>query len=297
MSQYPPPNTPPFDYARPNQPVDPSHPLLAPARRAAVLMFILGGLVVVCGLCFGVAGWIIPSETLVPASGLDPAQLQKIESSGMSVSSFLHLVFSCAGVIALVAGVSLLVLGMNVRRGRRGAIVAAMVICGLITLYLLVNFAVVCGKFISQPDTGFVANLAVAIAVIAAFGLLLACLYQALQACAKVRSLQSYDHGPYGVGTTPYSPAGTMPLPPTLGPAGPYAPNTATGPGGPAFPVPPSGQAPVRYGYAQPPAPTVPEPPAGDAPVAPARPEAFRPAPPPDDAPNSSNPDQPFAQG
>jgi hypothetical protein len=290
VSQYPPPDGPTFDYARPSQPPDAAHPLLAPARRAAILMFVLGGLTAAFGLCFGAVGWVIPANMLVGASGLDPSQLDKIESSGMPVSSFLHLVFTCAGVMALVVGVLLLVLGVKVRRGRRGATVGAMVVCGLVTLYLLVNFAMVSGRFISQPDAGFVVNVALAVIVIAAFGLLLTWLYQALQASSKIRSLQSYNQGQFFPGAVPHSPAVITPGAFSPGAPPPLAPNSAGVPGGATFPTPPSGQPPVRFGYAQPPVPTIPPPPPGDAPVSPAPPASVPIAPRP--GPESGGADQ-----
>ena len=74
MSQYPPQQYPPqlppgyghehLGYGAPGP-----HPL-APARRAGVMLFIVGGLMLLCGTCLGVAPWALPMDKLLVQSNV-----------------------------------------------------------------------------------------------------------------------------------------------------------------------------------------------------------------------------------
>jgi hypothetical protein len=104
--------------------------LLAPARRAAVLMFVLGGLILLLGVC-GVA------SLLVPQSPEDTRRAQEMISSlGLPTTSLSPEAMRTAGVVEVVlivgVGVVLVALGIAVRRGSRGAMIGSIVLSALL---------------------------------------------------------------------------------------------------------------------------------------------------------------------
>lgn len=139
MSQYPPPPQGPqppvnFNYYQPV--ADP----LAPARRASVMMFVLGGLAVLAGLCFaGIASQVTADMF---AGTPQAAQFEQIESQ-MGIS--LRTLFTIVGVVPLVIGVIFVGLGILVRQGGFGSIITALVLTGVSGLAM--GFFVIAGVF------------------------------------------------------------------------------------------------------------------------------------------------------
>jgi hypothetical protein len=132
VSQYPyspPPNVP---YGYPQQ--DPLRHLLGPAKRASVCLFVLGGLMVPCGLLMGFSAMFFAKadfSQLPPESAAMFHQMeQQFASIGVSAVSFL----SASAVVSLILGVVLVILGAVVRRGGLGSIVTSIIICCLFGL-------------------------------------------------------------------------------------------------------------------------------------------------------------------
>ena len=129
MSQYPSPYTPPpvppnygydFNYYQPPD-------VLGPARRASVIMFVVGGLLALGGLCCGAVGAVVPLDQVMsqnPALAGRPGVTPELMKVAVIVM----------GVLALLFGVALLVLGYFVRGGGMGAVVTSIVLVGIAVL-------------------------------------------------------------------------------------------------------------------------------------------------------------------
>ena len=135
MSQYPspyPPKQQPSYYGQPPQ--SPAE-LLAPARRAGVLMITLGVLFVLGGLCMAFAGTVISSGELAttPQGRQLQQQFDQLESqAGMSVRTLMLI----AGACPLAAGALLGAMGFFVRGGGMGAVITSMVLVAVLALFL-----------------------------------------------------------------------------------------------------------------------------------------------------------------
>ena len=219
MSQYPPPYSPPPThvgpyagpaYAGPYGPYGPDP--LAPGRRAGVLMFVTGGLLLLLGACNAVQSAVLPAAQW-------EAQMQQQQSAMGQAGSLpvsgetIRAVSLVVGVLMLGVGGTLIGLAVGVRRGGRGATVAALVLTvGLAAVFgLLLLLSVVAG---TQVPIAFVmaclfvvpaalAGLQVAWLVAAARGLSgvsagrdqLAAQYWQYQ-----QQMQAYAGGGYGQG-------------------------------------------------------------------------------------------------
>ncbi len=124
MSNYPSPYQPPVQqyYGYPPD-------LGKPARRASVLMIILGTLTLLLGACMFGAAMVVPNDQWLPE--IQP-QIAKIEAeSGTSVMTLIKI----AGGIVATPGLILIVLGLFVRRGGLVPAVLGVVITALMLLY------------------------------------------------------------------------------------------------------------------------------------------------------------------
>ena len=135
MSQYPPPYPPQQpSYYGASPPPSPEE-LLRPARRAGVLMIVLGVLFVVGGLCFaGVSYALRTADFSGSAEGRDlQQQINELEARfGRSVSKMLII----SGAVFLGTGALLGTLGVFVRGGRRGPVIGGIVLTILLALFL-----------------------------------------------------------------------------------------------------------------------------------------------------------------
>lgn len=132
MSQYSPYSPPQFpDYA-----VDPAsfrNPL-APARRASILMFIFGGLALLCGLGMTLLGAVLTPQMMsqFPNAG----ELHAMESQlGMPM----RLLLIVWGLFVLVPAILYIVLGFFVRRGGLVSCVLGLVLAGGTSLVALLQ--------------------------------------------------------------------------------------------------------------------------------------------------------------
>lgn len=131
MSQYPyqPPSNTPYGYGY--YPQDPLAALLAPAKRASIIMFIIGGLMLPCGLLVPVAMQKADRSQMLPQQAAKVQQMeQQLTAVGWSLAQFYRVMGACV----CVPGVILVVLGAVVRRGGMGSVVASIIFCGLMGL-------------------------------------------------------------------------------------------------------------------------------------------------------------------
>ena len=179
QSQFPVPPTgyPPYAYPTGQTPIDP----MAAARRASMLMFILGGLTIFMGLCMGAFAFM-DLEHLAAQGGRPLPPLPQ----GMSWT----VVAGVFGVIALLAGGMQLVVAGFVRRATTTPIVFGIVMSGLLLLYFLVNTFY--GFTKGQPDAGVLSLMAFSI-----YALQLYFLMQALRNIPILKQMQAAYQAQY----------------------------------------------------------------------------------------------------
>ena len=182
MTQYPSPyHMPP--YAMPSAAYDPASPLLAPARRAGLLMIILGSITAAYFLCNGAAFIVMPTDQLFAHSALPPGQEmpftpETLKKAGVIFSSFM-----------LLIGIAMIVLGVMTRHSSSAAIVAGIILSSILAL--------LAGLFVLvMLVTGLTAPLMFAFACVLAIPLALLILNlfwlaQALRAIPQLRAMQA----------------------------------------------------------------------------------------------------------
>ena len=253
MTQYPnpyqpPPGAPGLQYYPPGPPRDP----LAPARRASVMLFILGGLGLACGLCIGIAAWMVPAEALVEQlrSGPTANQLNQLPP-GWTAEGLARAAYTVAAVLILVSGMTFAILGLLVRRGGRGASITGIVLCTLMMLWILLNLLLGLTQIGRAPAVQIVVMLVFGGSLVAAAGFTIAWLAQAaraapLMAWYRQQMQAQYWHyqqqqpaysqrgAPppgygYGYGQAPPSASQQAPAPPSSDGAPPPPPPPAAG--------------------------------------------------------------------
>jgi hypothetical protein len=178
MSQYPspyyPPNVPP-----PHMPYGGPVDVLAPAKRASILMFILGPLLLCCGGC------LLSMPTLLANAPADQTQqlLDRVQSTYHAPP---ELVFRMMGIIFLMPGLAFFILAFFVRRGGKVAAILSAVLAGVGLAFsvigLLVNFM--------HPTADIVSGICLQGFVIAVLGLLLVWLIQAASQSSQIKAAQ-----------------------------------------------------------------------------------------------------------
>ncbi len=230
MSQYPfppPPYSPPvvdptgWAYAGPN-----------PAGRvAALLQFILGGLIFVGGTCIGTAVWIVPNNVLAQAMRQQPTSLPSL--ANYSPSQEIRLVFSILSGVALVAGGSLLLLAFFVRRGGRVSTICSIILNCMIVVFLLMNllsglFQLASNPMLIMPMLIFMGIVVLCITAILKLGAALesagANQAMAMQQAYYWMMQQQQAAGNYGQGGYGYGQAAPPPANPPATPTAPQNP-------------------------------------------------------------------------
>ncbi len=188
MSQYPSPYSPPpvppnygydFNYYQPQRDV------LAPSRRAGMLLYVVGGLILLPSLCCGAMGLALPA-----IMAQEPALFSEVSASGMSPEG-LQTTLMIGGGVMLLLGVVMIILGRFVRRGSMGAAVTGSVLAVLVFLYLVLNglgILVMSGKL---PPAQMVLGLAMTVLGLVIFGMLFVWLIQAAMAAPRIAMMQS----------------------------------------------------------------------------------------------------------
>jgi hypothetical protein len=114
--------------------------VLKPARRAALLMIVLGALVTLFGLCNAVTAMVMSPEMVAEQeSAMKAAGLPE---SNISAEAFRTMTV-VMGALTLLVGVTFIVVGAFVRRGSRAATVTGLIVASALAL-LLGLFALLC---------------------------------------------------------------------------------------------------------------------------------------------------------
>jgi hypothetical protein len=196
MSQYPTPYSQPQPspygggpYAGPPAGYYPPAAAGSPAaRRAGLLIFILGPVVLLMGGCFICVAAALPAMSRQPSTAqqVDDLRAKLPLPPGLSLEAFLLVI----GIVVALPGIALLALGAFVRRGRRWAIITALVITGLVLLWLAAN--VISAIVHVGSDGNQLVGGCVGIVFASAFGLLAAWLIAALRSGPGVDPYQEY---------------------------------------------------------------------------------------------------------
>ncbi len=135
MSQYPSPYQPQyplnFDYFQA------AHPdLLAPARRAAIMLFIVAALSMLCGGFLFVFAFVAPMGQIIAQA---QAKFPQLQAGTGSLEETFKLMYVILGTGGFLVGAAIAVLGFFVRKGRQWACIAGIVICLLLMAFLALN--------------------------------------------------------------------------------------------------------------------------------------------------------------
>ena len=169
MTQYPSPYSPPpagygmsYGYGVPED-------LLAPARRAGLLMIILGALTIVVGLCMGLCSVMLPQML----DQMQPDQRDMFDQMQQRIPFSLSTFLLIMAIMMLAVGIIYIILGLFTRRGGMGIVITSIVLTTLVTLFLLISTV----GSLFQPNGA--AGACMSIVVLGLFILLLVWLIQA----------------------------------------------------------------------------------------------------------------------
>jgi hypothetical protein len=221
------------------------------ARRASLFLFILGGLIALLGVLNCAVAFTFSGEEIIRQN--QPMLPTTQSTGGLQLSpSEMRIGAGIAGAVELVIGLGLMLLGSPVRRAQRWAVttgIVAVCIIGGFALIMLLGCLLI---GIAAPPM-----LAMACVLVIPMTLCVLLVKWLIQVMQGLRPVSQPYAGPI---------AGAMAAPPSSPPWPQPGPAPFSGSQLPR--VPPGGERPVRYGYAQ--APIVPQPPPGEAPIGPA---------------------------
>lgn len=188
---------------------------LANARRASLLLWILGGLSLFAALMILSTAAADPKQLADQLIASAPAEAQK-QLAQMNLPKFVRIFVAVVGGLTLGVGLSLVFSAFFVRKGRIGATVFAMIVCGLCTIWWLFNVLtgvihLAGGAVIGAVEIVFAGCFALA------FGLCVLWLIGSVRAigAASRHAAMSLGQIQYPPGyTTGYGVQTSMPLPP-----------------------------------------------------------------------------------
>ena len=258
MSNYPlPPTPPPPGPLNPNSGAYPPAPpppsdALAPARRAATMLWIVGGLGLLCGICVVSAFSLLPHDQLVQAMHSGMAKEQNEFFSQVPVDTML-LQAKVQATLVVVFAATMVASAFGVYRAKRPAIIVALIPCVLILLSCGLNLLLSLVLLARGAVAPAVLNFIVVGFIAAIFGVTVRWLIQGFSVSAKAAEEQTrqmqywyyqqqqqqaagYGYGPQAVPQPPPSPQPWM-TPPPPPPANP--PSTSAAPPQSFTPPPP----------------------------------------------------------
>jgi hypothetical protein len=186
---------------------------MGPARRASVMLWVIGGLGAACGLCVTTAVWLMPVEQLVEQMRASMSPDQQRQLANMDIVKIFRIAVTIGCVLGLVVAVVMLGTAGFVRRGNRPAIVTAIVACSLLGIGCALRFmvdvaAIAVGTQVLQSLGDIVFWIAVGVAV----GMTIRWLIQAMSASKRMAQQQLMQYWRYqqqqqpigyGYGATP----------------------------------------------------------------------------------------------
>src|SRR5262245_964260 len=226
MSQFP--SQFPGPYSYPAYAQDPYAAARAPARRAGVLMIIIGGLLTLLGMCAGSTLFFPEHMIRQQIEIMPPSPDGQLTVPQMRKQALVSV------IVSAVSGVVLIALGLFVRRGSKGAIITGIVLTSLAVL----QFGLGTLGFLALAAGAPIMILMACFAAIplALFILLLVWLIQSLRGSSDLQRMQAmyqqqywqyqqqqqmYGQGGYGYQTAPAPPKADQSGPPSNEPPAP----------------------------------------------------------------------------
>ena len=248
MSQYPPPYPPqqfPYPGGAPVPYYRSADDLLRPAKRAGVVMIVLGVLFVIIGLLYAAVSYLLGRADIMstPESQAFQQRFQELETQmGGNVSVETMLLYAGGALLAVGAVVG--TLGVLVRSGRRGPVITSLVITiGLTIIVGLMTLGSIANSLLKGvPADQLAGGLCVSLVPLVLLVMALVWLIQAARAAPDVaraqQQVQNQSWPQYGQQQYYQPPGPSAPGPPPG--AGGYHQYPAAPPPPPA-PPPPSG--------------------------------------------------------
>jgi hypothetical protein len=239
--QYPPPS---YPQANPYAPVDDPR---APAKRAGILMIVLGALTLLCGACLGIASWGLSLPEA--ASRMTPEQARKMQMIEEQLHISPSALLAGMAIVALVMSVVYIVMGVITRNGGFVSVVSSIVLVSI--TIAIAAFLGLSSVLQAELVSACVCGIGVAL-----FVLLLVWLIQAARAAGKITSMQQQyqqQYAQYQQMQQQYGNAGYGQQQYGYGYPPPPAPGTQAQP--PQQPQPPAWQQPPQWDQSQPPPP------------------------------------------
>jgi hypothetical protein len=181
--------------------------LYAPARRSAVLMFVVGGFLLLCGVCVGLVARLAPLDQLAAASGVNADQIAEI---GMTPAELMRLIYIIMAVGSLVLGILFCVLGLLLRKGGIVPAVCSLVLVSLLVLFMLLQVVTATAQVLTRREPAIGVALMISVAFLLLLVWLVISLIGAIRAAASIRAAQgqyaqqywqmqqqAYQHGAY----------------------------------------------------------------------------------------------------
>lgn len=185
--------------------------LLAPARRASLMMFLIGGFLLLGGLCMGVAGALFDQFPAEQREEID----KKLEAQGLDFKTQAVTM----AVVMGTPGLALFVLAFFVRRGGFGSAVTAMVVASI--LAMLAGLSLVGnGLQAVSGNSSAALEACMMLGLLSALTLLIIFLVQALRAASQAAVMRSHFQQPMWpyAGQPPMHPQGFYPPPMPMSP-------------------------------------------------------------------------------
>jgi hypothetical protein len=191
MTQYSSPYQPPSPQPTGYYGYDPRSELLAPAKRASILMYILAGLSLCCGACIAGVSPFIPWEQM------NAPELQEARNMLSQAGVSMKVLFIAVGIIFMVPGLIYVILAFFVRKGGLASVITSIVLSVLAILWFLINLVSSLVHAASQPPSQVAGALCVSVVPLAMLILLVVWLIQAARNASQIRLLEAHQQAQY----------------------------------------------------------------------------------------------------
>jgi hypothetical protein len=188
-----------------------------PAKRASVLMIVLGSLTLLLGSCVGLVVAKLPSIM----SQMPPEQTKAFNDMESQYHFTIHAIFLTMSAALVIVGVIYIVMGIFVRNGGLGSVITSIVFTSVTILFIIVNLL---GSLLGGVNG--LGGACMCVLALAMFSLLLIFLIQAASSSGRIRMMQNqyqaqymqyqqmmqqYGQAGYGYSYPPPPPPGPLP--------------------------------------------------------------------------------------
>jgi hypothetical protein len=190
--------------------------LLRPAKRAGLLMIIIGAVTVMLAMCMVGVGQLLKSMAVPPELA---AQIQQLESKGITVGEY----FAVVGGIFLIFAIAEIVLGIFVRLGKTIAIILSMIGTSIVLILLALTILFAILGSLSQAGPQMIFGAILWFVPLVLLGLQLMWLIGASRGNSRVALAQQQyqaQYWQYQQNMQAYSGYGQLPPPPIQPPTG-----------------------------------------------------------------------------